>query len=61
MTILIIDDSEFTSFQGQEIGRELELELTAVVTKVELMPQEGGSPSSLVTLAVLRADIAQTT
>lgn len=72
--IVMVDD--FPAFEGQVLGRELELELTAVVTNVESPPQvhdadhgiptrvviptEGGSPSRVV-LTVVRADIVQTT
>lgn len=63
---LIIDTAEFPALEGQEIGRELELEMTAVVTKVipwefgTPLSEEGGSPSHVV-LAIMRVDITQTT
>ncbi len=59
MSTLTIDTAEFPNLAGQQVGRELELELTAVVT--EVVDAEGGSPSLGVTLTVLRIDIAQTT
>ena len=34
MTTLLIDVDEFPNLKGQEVGRELELELTVVVTSV---------------------------
>jgi hypothetical protein len=57
MTTLIVDVDDFENFAGQEIGRELELEVTAVVT--EVVDNKGGSPS--VKFAIVRADITQTT
>lgn len=54
-TTLIVMVDDFPNFEGQEEGRELELELTVVVTRVQ-----GGSPSRVV-LTVVRADIVQTT
>lgn len=59
MTTLVIDTDEFPNLHGQEAGRELELELTAIVTRVQ-SKVEGGSPST-VELVVVRVDIAQTT
>lgn len=64
-TTLIVMVDDFPAFEGQVLGRELELELTAVVTNVEPQksqgpPVEGGSPSRVV-LTVVRADIVQTT
>lgn len=57
MNTVLINPDDFPGFEGQEIGRELELELTAVVTKVV---DEGGIPSHVV-MTIVRADITQTT
>ncbi len=59
MTILIVDTTEFPELDGTELGRELELELTAIVTRV--ISEEGGSPSLVATLTVTRIDVCQTT
>lgn len=71
-TTLIVMVDDFPNFEGQVLGRELELELTAVVTGFQdgtmwstsegagPPPTEGGSPSRVV-LTVVRADIVQTT
>ncbi len=57
---LIIDVKDFPQLDGQQVGRELDLEITGVVTAVAYT--EGGPPSLLgVTLHIIRADITQTT
>jgi hypothetical protein len=56
---LIIDVRQFPGFGGQQPGRELELEMTAIVTRLE--NNEGGIPSERVVLTIVRADITQTT
>jgi hypothetical protein len=59
--IVMVDD--FPQFEGQVLGRELELQLTAVVTnapKEGHPPAEGGIPSRVV-LTIVRAEITQTT
>jgi hypothetical protein len=62
LTALIIDTADFPQLEGQEVGRELDLDITAVVVKInDIMHAKGGSPSSLLTLAVTRIDITQTT
>ncbi len=58
--MIMIDTKDFPALDGQEIGRELDLELTAVVTDTHGI-MEGGSPSLGVTLVIVRADISQTT
>jgi hypothetical protein len=60
-TFIAIDTHDYPVLQGQEPGRELEIELTAIVTRVELAATEGGSPSERVTMIVTRLDIGQTT
>ncbi len=59
MSVLIINTREWPELDGQELGRELDLEITAVVT--EIVNQQGGSPTLGVTLTIVRLDIMQTT
>ena len=61
LTALIVETADFPQLEGQEVGRELDLDITAVVVKITDLHAEGGSPSSLLTLAVTRLDISQTT
>lgn len=66
-TALVIDTKEFKNFEGQEVGRELELEVTAVVSAVAA--KEGDPPTfanaawgdDTIELTILRIDITQTT
>ena len=60
-TTLVVMVDDFPNFAGQEIGRELELELTAVVTRPDCICDKGGLPSRRVELVIVRADITQTT
>ncbi len=60
-TFLTIDTADHPNVRGQVVGRELELEVRAIVTRVNGEPHEGGSPSELVTLIVVDLDITQTT
>ncbi len=61
LTSLIVETADFPQLEGQEVGRELDLDITAIVVKITDLHAEGGSPSSLLTLAVTRIDITQTT
>ncbi len=58
---IMIDTADHPNLVGQQDGRELELEVRAIVTSVRAQVQEGGSPSELVTLIVVDADITQST
>ncbi len=56
---LIIDVADFPALDGQEVGRELDLEITGIV--IAVVYAEGGPPSLQgCTLLVTRADITQT-
>ncbi len=61
LTSLIVETADFPQLEGQEVGRELDLDITAIVVKITDHDAEGGSPSSFLTLAVTRIDISQTT
>lgn len=57
MSKMIISTIGFPNLDGQEIGRELELEITAIVTRT--IPLLGSG--SHVELEIVRVDITQTT
>ena len=69
MTTLILDTEEFPNFKGQQVGRELELEMRVVVMKVEAEPIDTSEIGRRVTLPgritvemlPLEIDITQTT
>lgn len=54
-TTLLVDVNDFANFEGQEIGRELEFEVTAIVTQITT------EIPGYVMLDIVRADISQTT
>ncbi len=68
-SILKIDTADYPQLSGQEVGRELELEVRAVVTNVEaeLLDTSGFAKKSVsagtihVELLILDLDITQTT
>lgn len=65
-TRIYVDPKEFPQLDGQELGRELELEMTVVVTA---LPKEGYPPLDPpidlfltgLELTIVRVDITQTT
>jgi hypothetical protein len=70
VSTIILDTSDFPNLEGQQVGRELELEITAVVTRVEATligvtsdPNRRVTLPGSITVELLpvRVDITQTT